>query len=108
MQIVASGHPAPDVTAKRRLVPPADWTGLAVYLYGAIGALIATIVIYHGLSANAGTIDLNGFGYLSRNIAMGKGFTLGFGPTLRRAPLYPLVAGAILTVFGNYQVGVPD
>jgi hypothetical protein len=99
-----------DVTLSRRFAirRPTDWTGVAVYLYGTICALLVSIVVYHSLNAGNSTIDLNGFGLLSRNIALGRGFTWGFGPTTRRAPLYPLLAAGILKVFGNDAPGIPD
>lgn len=84
------------------------WIGLCVVLYGTISAAFVAVFVYHMHSLDGSTVDLDGFGLLSRNLAQGKGFTLGYGPTLRRGPLYPLLGGAILKVFGNYQVGVPD
>src|SRR5262249_7955925 len=42
------------------------------------------------------------------NFALGKGISLGYGPTIRRAPLYPILSGALLRVFGNYGPGIPD
>jgi 4-amino-4-deoxy-L-arabinose transferase-like glycosyltransferase len=110
MQTATMRRRLQDVTLSRHIpIPrPTDWTGVAVYLYGTICALLVSSVVYHSLNAGNTTIDLNGFGLLSRNIALGKGFTWGFGPTTRRAPLYPVLAAAILKVFGNDAPGVPD
>jgi Dolichyl-phosphate-mannose-protein mannosyltransferase len=110
MQTATLRRRVQDVTLSRRFaIPhPTDWTGVAVYLYGTICALLVSIVGYHSLNAGDRTIDLNGFGLLSRNLALGHGFTWGFGPTTRRAPLYPLLAAGILKMFGNDAPGIPD
>ena len=84
------------------------WTGLAIFAYGSILSILIAAFVYHFHSLDGSTMDLDGFGLLSRNIAAGKGFSLGYGPTFRRAPLYPLLAAVILKIFGNYGVGVPD
>lgn len=84
------------------------WTGLAIFCYGTVFAAFVAFFVYHAQSMVASTIDLNGYGLLSRNIALGKGLSWGYGPTTSRAPLYPLLAGALLKVFGGYAPGVPD
>lgn len=85
-----------------------EWVGFAVFAYGTIVAILVAAFVYHFHSLDGSTVDLDGFGLLSRNLAAGKGFSLGYGPTLRRAPLYPFLAAGILKIFGNYGVGVPD
>jgi 4-amino-4-deoxy-L-arabinose transferase-like glycosyltransferase len=91
-----------------RLARAHAWVGLAVVLYGTICALLVAFVVYRAQSLVSSPIDVNGFGLLSRNLALGNGFSLGYGPTIRRAPLYPFLGAAILKVFGNYSPGVPD
>src|SRR5262249_2938802 len=53
-------------------------------------------------------VDLNGFGLISRNLAQGNGFTLGFGPTIRRAPLYPFFGAVLLWLTGYHTVSAAD
>jgi 4-amino-4-deoxy-L-arabinose transferase-like glycosyltransferase len=75
-------------------------TGAVVFLYGTLCALFVALFVYRSQSFVDSQIDLNGFGLISQNLAAGKGFTLGQGPTLRRAPLYPLLGAAALKGFG--------
>ena len=44
--------------------------------------------------------DLNGFGTIGENIAIGKGFSNGAGPTMRRAPLYPTLIAGVFNITG--------
>ena len=82
---------------------------LAVFLYGLFAAAVFAFVFYGRQSVMEANVDLNGFGQLARNIASGEGFTLGQGPTTRRAPLFPYVAAALLTVFGDVSnANVPE
>jgi 4-amino-4-deoxy-L-arabinose transferase-like glycosyltransferase len=92
----------------RRIARFPDWTGPAVFLYGTLSAVFVAFVMYHAQSLVASTIDLNGFGLISRELALGKGFSLGYGPTIRRAPLYPFIGAALLKLFGHYAPGVSD
>ena len=85
-----------------------NWTGLAIFLYGTAAAVLVAFILYGAQRLVVSTIDLNGFGVLSRNIADGKGFSLGFGPTLRRAPLYPLLGAALLKLFVPNAASLPD
>jgi 4-amino-4-deoxy-L-arabinose transferase-like glycosyltransferase len=85
-----------------------DLIGPAIFLYGTVCAALVAFVIYRAQSLVASPIDVNGFGLLSRNLALGKGLSLGYGPTIRRAPLYPLLGAALLKVFGHYSPGVTD
>src|SRR4051812_31735299 len=82
--------------------------GALVFLYGSLLAAFIAFVVYRRQGLVEGTIDLNGFGLLSRNIAHGEGFSLGHGPTIRRAPLYPYFGAALLRVFGSDADGLPD
>jgi 4-amino-4-deoxy-L-arabinose transferase-like glycosyltransferase len=79
----------------------AVWTGAVVFLFGTLCALFVALFVYRSQSIVATTIDLNGFGLLSRNLAAGQGFTFGDGPTVRRAPLYPLLGAALLKGFSS-------
>src|SRR2546430_13211070 len=83
-------------------------TALAVVLYGTICALLAAFVLYRNESLVESAIDVNGFGLLSRHVALGDGLSLGYGPALRRAPLYPLLGGAVLKLSGQAGPEVPD
>ena len=85
------------------------WTaGTGVFLIGVASAAFTAFVLYHRQSAVQSSIDVNGFGLISRNLALGKGFSLGFGPTIRRAPLYPVLGALLLKAFGHATPGVPD
>jgi 4-amino-4-deoxy-L-arabinose transferase-like glycosyltransferase len=72
-----------------------------VFLYGTLAALAFIFLVYQRQSMVASTVDLNGFGAIARNIADGEGFSAGLGPTIRRAPLYPYLGAAVLTIFGS-------
>src|SRR2546423_11276568 len=82
--------------------------GIAVFILGLLTSSLYAFVIYPRQHTLEPCIDLNGFGVLSRHLASGAGFTLGYGPTLRRAPLYPGLAAILLKVFGNYAPNIPD
>ena len=84
------------------------WVGAVVFLYGSLVASLIAFVLYRRQGLVEGTIDLNGFGAIARNIANGEGFTLGHGPTTRRGPLYPYLGGLLLKVFGSNAPGLPD
>jgi 4-amino-4-deoxy-L-arabinose transferase-like glycosyltransferase len=84
-----------------QVAPRAVGTGVVVFLFGTLCALLVALFVYRSQSIVATTIDLNGFGLLSRNLAAGQGFTFGEGPTVRRAPLYPLLGAALLKGFGS-------
>lgn len=95
-------------TEQNRL-PLASWkVGLLITLIATIIALLFTFVVYPKQGTIEARIDLNGFGFLARNIAKGEGFSLGHGPTLRRAPLYPALLALVLKTFGNYDSTIPD
>lgn len=80
---------------------PRSWFGAGVFLYGTLVALFVAFVVYRRQGLVEGTVDLNGFGALARNIARGEGFSLGHGPTIRRGPLYPYFGAALLRMFGS-------
>lgn len=98
-----AGTPRPAMTppasqeAGRASLPVA----LALFLLGAFVAALFAFVLYPRQGAIDSIIDLNGFGKLGRHIAAGDGFSLGYGPTLRRAPLYPAFVAFVLTLCGN-------
>jgi len=87
---------------------PRSWLGAVVFLYGTVLAAFVAFVLYRRQGLVEGTIDLNGFGVLSRSIAQGDGFSLGHGPTIRRAPLYPYFGAALMRAFGSGTQGLPD
>src|SRR5881398_2077160 len=64
-------------------------TALLIGLFGTLTAAIYAFVIYPHQGVVESVIDLNGFGKIGRHLAAGDGFSLGDGPTVRRAPLYP-------------------
>lgn len=96
--------------ARLRLATPASdrWVGPAVFVYGALTAFLVAFVLYPSQHLVASTIDLNGFGALARSVAQGHGFSFGFGPTMRRAPLYPFLGAGFLKAFGSGSLGQPD
>ena len=87
---------------------PRSWFGAGVFLYGTLVALFVAFVVYRRQGLVEGTVDLNGFGALARNIARGEGFSLGHGPTIRRGPLYPYFGAALLRIFGSDDQTLPD
>ncbi|MEI9941333.1 MAG: glycosyltransferase family 39 protein [Pseudomonadota bacterium] len=87
---------------------PRSRIGLAVFLYGSVIAAIFSFVLYQHQGMVAATIDLNGFGSIARSIARGDGFSIGYGPTTRRGPLYPYLGAALLKLFGSDAPGLSD
>ena len=81
------------------------WLPLAVFLYGSAAAYTFAFHLYARQGMVEATVDLNGFGALARNLAQGHGFSFGNGPTVRRAPLYPLLAAAALSGYGGELKG---
>jgi 4-amino-4-deoxy-L-arabinose transferase-like glycosyltransferase len=92
--------------APARLSRP--WLGAIVFLYGSAVAAFVAFVVYRRQGLVEGTVDLNGFGALARNIALGDGFSLGHGPTTRRGPLYPFFGAALLRLFGTSATDLPE
>lgn len=84
------------------------WFPAYVFLYGTAVAVFVAFVVYRKQGLVEGTVDLNGFGALARNIARGEGFSLGHGPTLRRGPLYPYFGAALLRLFGSDDPTLPE
>jgi 4-amino-4-deoxy-L-arabinose transferase-like glycosyltransferase len=82
--------------------------GPAVFCYGTLIAVLFTFGIYTRQGLIDPTIDLNGFGAIARSVANGDGFSLGVGPTTRRAPLYPLLGAGLLILFGSDNPDLPD
>ena len=87
---------------------PRTRLGAAVFIYGTLVAAFVAFVVYRRQGLVEGTVDLNGFGALSRSLAEGKGFSLGHGPTVRRGPLYPFFGALLLRLFGDGSSGLPD
>lgn len=81
------------------------WIGSAVFLYGTVVALTFAFGFYGRQDVIDTTVDLNGFGTIARSLAKGEGFSSGYGPTTRRAPLYPYFGGALLSAFGDDTPG---
>jgi 4-amino-4-deoxy-L-arabinose transferase-like glycosyltransferase len=86
----------------------AVWTGAAVFVYGTLVAAAFAFLVYGRQGVIDAAVDLNGFGGIARSLANGDGFSSGNGPTTRRAPLYPLLGGGLLALFGNETPGIPD
>jgi len=84
------------------------WFAAAVFVYGTLVTTFVAFVIFRRQGVVEGTVDLNGFGALARNIARGEGFTLGHGPTIRRGPLYPYFGAALLRFFGSDDPTLPE
>jgi len=87
---------------------PRWWFAAVVFLYGTLVASFVAFVVYRQQGLVEGTVDLNGFGALARNLARGEGFSLGHGPTIRRGPLYPYFGAALLRLFGSDDQTLPD
>ena len=87
-----------DVTEQE---PASRRVALALFLLGSLTAALWAFVIYPRQGTVGIIIDLNGFGRLGQHIAAGDGFSLGDGPTLRRAPLYPMLVALLLKIFGG-------
>ncbi|MCS6776221.1 MAG: glycosyltransferase family 39 protein [Chloroherpetonaceae bacterium] len=81
--------------------PSVARTGWMLFLFGTLTAALFAFVIYPRQGAIDAVIDVNGFGSLARRIANGEGFSLGYGPTMRRAPLYPAFAALLMLPFGT-------
>jgi hypothetical protein len=84
------------------------WLGVAVFFYGTLAAAAFAFLVYHGQTAVEATVDLNGFGEIARNIRDGNGFSTADGPTVRRAPLYPMLGAALLWAFGEGGQNIPE
>jgi 4-amino-4-deoxy-L-arabinose transferase-like glycosyltransferase len=78
-----------------------------IVLYGTLIAAFFAFVVYRRQALVEGVIDLNGFGAVARNLAHGDGFSLGHGPTVRRAPVYPFFGAALLQLFGTTNATTP-
>jgi 4-amino-4-deoxy-L-arabinose transferase-like glycosyltransferase len=85
---------------------PKSWRIALIMLYGTLVAAFVAFVVYRRQSLVEGVIDLNGFGAVARNLANGEGFSLGHGPTVRRAPVYPFFGAALLQLFGTTNASV--
>ncbi|HZX95206.1 MAG TPA: glycosyltransferase family 39 protein [Myxococcales bacterium] len=77
------------------------WVGAGLFAWGTACAALFAFVLYRSQGLIESTVDLNGFGILSRSLAEGRGFSFGHGPTLRRAPLFPFLAAGLLKLFGG-------
>jgi 4-amino-4-deoxy-L-arabinose transferase-like glycosyltransferase len=84
------------------------WTAAAVFVYGTLVAAAFAFLVYQRQGVIDPAVDLNGFGGIARNLANGDGFSGGNGPTIRRAPLYPLLGGALLAMFSVDTPGMTD
>jgi hypothetical protein len=73
---------------------------IVLFLFGSLMAALYTFVLFPRQSAIAGAIDVNRLGEIARHVAAGDGFSQGWGPTVRRAPLFPAFAGAIIHFSG--------
>jgi hypothetical protein len=84
------------------------WLGLAIFIYGTLAAAVFAFIVYPSQGLIEGTVDLNGFGDIAKNIRNGEGFAFDGTPTVRRAPLYPLLGAALLWAFGEQGQNVPQ
>lgn len=71
-----------------------------VFAVGFLTALLWTFVVFPRLTLVERPFDMNGYGAIGDNLYRGNGFSLGHGPTLRRAPLYPALFAAVSLAFG--------
>jgi 4-amino-4-deoxy-L-arabinose transferase-like glycosyltransferase len=72
-----------------------------VAAYGFCVAWVFVFLVYGRQDLLQSTIDLNGFGALAKSLVKGEGFSLGNGPTMRRAPLFPMLAAVALRLGGG-------
>ena len=76
---------------------------LLVGLLALTVAAVMAFVVSRGGSAADGGMDPYSFGEMGRSVAAGDGFE-GFGTLItRRAPLYPLMIGAIFWLLGDHE-----
>jgi 4-amino-4-deoxy-L-arabinose transferase-like glycosyltransferase len=87
---------------------PGAWIGAAAFVYGTLVAAAFAFFVYGRQGVVDPAVDLNGFGGIALNLANGEGFSSGFGPTTRRAPLYPMLGAGLLTLFGTDAPGASD
>ncbi len=74
---------------------------VTVFAAGLVTGLLWTFVLFPRLSAIDQVFDLNGFGRIGEHIARGDGFRYEDDrPTIRRAPLYPVLVAAVLKTTG--------
>src|SRR5437867_3550363 len=99
------GGPAPG--PPRSAEPMLTRADVGLFALGAAVSAAYALVLYSRQTFIQPTIDLNGFGKIGRSLAEGRGFSLGYGPTLRRAPLYPGLVAAILLLTG-YSPAMSD
>jgi 4-amino-4-deoxy-L-arabinose transferase-like glycosyltransferase len=71
-----------------------------VFIVGLVVALLWTFVVFPRFSPINQVFDLNKIGSIGERIYLGQGFSLGDGPTMRRAPVYPYFIAGVFTVFG--------
>lgn len=73
---------------------------ILIFLFGLIVAIVWTFLIFRRLSAIHQLFDMDAFGAIGEHIYHGQGFSLGLGPTMRRAPLYPTLIALVFMIFG--------
>jgi 4-amino-4-deoxy-L-arabinose transferase-like glycosyltransferase len=71
-----------------------------IFLFGLIVALLWTFVIFKRFSVIHQLFDMDAFGAIGEHIYHGQEFSIGSGPTMRRAPLYPAIIALVFTIFG--------
>ena len=83
------------------------WLVLAVFVYGTLAAAVFAFFVYPSQNLIEGTVDLNGFGDIARNLWHGEGFSFDGTPTIRRAPIYPILGASLLWAFGDSGQNIP-
>jgi 4-amino-4-deoxy-L-arabinose transferase-like glycosyltransferase len=73
---------------------------LWIFLVGLTTALLWTFIALPRFAPIARDLDVNGLGSIGVRLARGEGFSLGYGPSVRRAPIYPLLVAGVVRVFG--------
>lgn len=79
---------------------PSNRTAFIIFLIGFILAILWSFVIFKRLLAIHQIFDMDSFGRIGEHIYHGDGFSLGVGPTMRRAPLYPAIIALVFDIFG--------
>ncbi len=80
-----------------------------IFAIGLVSALVWLFVVYPKFMPVEQDSDLNGFGQIGINLARGNGFTQDAqdGPSIRRAPLQPLIIAGVLSITG-FDEAQPD
>jgi 4-amino-4-deoxy-L-arabinose transferase-like glycosyltransferase len=92
--------------ARGNAAAPARPWGLFVFLFGLTVGLAIVLVIFRSHSFVGDAPDPYSFGEMGKSIARGEPLSSHGTMLHRRAPLYPMVIGALYSVFGERPMAV--